>query len=62
MEHDEGLGGFGWAMLLLVLVQVVLALIFGFTATFWISLVLAFVVLGILAVLCAGGGMSPSGR
>ena len=57
MEHDEGFGPFGWLALAIVLLQVVLALLFGFAATFWLSLVLAFVVLAILVVLC--GGKTP---
>ncbi len=57
MEHDEGMGAFGWFALALVLLQVILALLFGFAATFWLSLPLAFVVLVVLVILC--GGKTP---
>ncbi len=53
MAHDEGLGGFGWLVLLLVVLEVLLA-IFWPAGVFYISLVLAFVVLAALAWLCAG--------
>ncbi len=57
MEHDEGMGPFGWFALALVLLQVVIALLFGFAATFWLSLLLTFVVLVVLVILC--GGKTP---
>ncbi len=57
MEHDEGLGPFGWFALAVLLLQVLIALLFGFAATFWLSLLLSFVILVILVVLC--GGKTP---
>jgi len=53
MARDEGLGGFGWLVLLIVLLEVLFA-IFWPAGVFYVSLVLAFVVLGTLAWLCAG--------
>ncbi len=60
MEHDEGIGPFGWFTLAIILLQVVIALLFGFAATFWLSLLLTFVILAILVILC--GGKTPSFR
>ncbi len=55
MAHDEGLGGFGWLVLLLVVLLVLLA-VFWPAGVFYVMLVLGFVVLAALAWLCAGRG------
>jgi len=54
MGADEGLGKYGWMALFLVLLEVVLTLLFGPGGAFYISLLLAFVVLAVLALICAG--------
>ena len=53
MAHDEGLGGFGWLLLLVVVLEVLLA-VFWPAGVFYVSLLLGFVVLVVLAWLCAG--------
>jgi len=57
MANDEGLGGFGWLVLLLVVLQVLLA-VFWPAGIFYIDPLLGFVVLIVLALLC--GGRVPS--
>lgn len=59
MANDEGLGGFGWLVLALVVLQVLLA-VFWPAGIFYVNLLLGFVVLGALALLCGGRGRSSS--
>ena len=57
MANDEGLGGFGWLLLLLVVLEVLLV-VFWPAGVFYLNLLLGFVVLAALALLC--GGRVPS--
>ncbi|MFO1037074.1 MAG: hypothetical protein U1E45_09545 [Geminicoccaceae bacterium] len=54
MQASEGLGTLGWACLAVVLLGAVLAVTFGFTAVFWIALILVPVVFVVLLMLCRG--------
>ena len=60
MQASEGLGAMGVIALALILVEVVVALAFGFTALIYLAVPLSFGMLGVLLLLCLGRGMSPS--
>jgi hypothetical protein len=61
MQPSEGLGTIGIVALALVLLEVVLALAFGFTALIYPALLLTVAVFAVLLLLCRGpSGASPS--
>ena len=54
MNPNEGLGLLGWVCLAAVAMGVVMALLFGFTSTFYIAILLVPVVFFVLLLLCRG--------
>jgi hypothetical protein len=60
MQPSEGLGTIGIVALALILVEVVLALAFGFTALIYPALLLTLLMFVVMLLLCRGTGMSSS--
>jgi hypothetical protein len=58
MQPSEGLGTIGIVALALILVEVVLALAFGFTALIYPALLLTLLMFVVMLLLCRGTGMS----
>jgi hypothetical protein len=54
MNPNEGLGLLGWVCLAAVALGVVMTLLFGFTSTFYIAILLVPVVFVALLLLCRG--------
>lgn len=59
MQASEGLGLVGWAVLGLVLLEVVVALLFGFSKVFWFALILTIVAFALLLNLCRAKMSAP---
>ena len=61
MNPNEGLGLLGWVCLAAVALGVVMTLLFGFTSTFYIAILLVPVVFVALLLLCRGAGACLTG-
>jgi hypothetical protein len=60
MQPSEGLGMIGIAALALLLLELVLALAFGFTALIYPALLLTAAMFAVMLLLCRGPGTSSS--
>jgi hypothetical protein len=60
MQPSEGLGTIGIVALAMILVEVVLALAFGFTALIYPALLLTILMFVVMLLLCRGMGVSSS--